>query len=105
MDRETGAAISDAAEIAQSVREIIRTVPGDRVMRADYGSELMRLTDVPLNPAGRARITQATAKALATWEPRLRIGRVVFTETALGSVVQEVQGTTVISRQALTVTV
>lgn len=103
MDKTTGKAIHDAEEIRQSVQEIIRTVPGDRVMRAEYGSELLNLTDVALNASGRARITQATAGAIAKWEPRLKMQRVVFTQQDAGSVVQEVQGTVVTTRENISI--
>ena len=104
MDRDTGKAITGAEEIRQSVRTILGTIPGERVMRAEYGSELYDLTDIPLNGSGRARVTQATAGALTQWEPRLRITRVVFSGLdATGQIVQEIHGTVTATREEIKV--
>jgi phage baseplate assembly protein W len=79
MDRETGKAISGVNEVEQSIDEILSTQRGDRVMRADYGSDLFALVDVGMNASGRAKVSQATADAIARHEPRVRITRVVST--------------------------
>ena len=45
MNRETGAAISTVEHIGQSIRDILTTRLGTRVMRREYGSLLPELVD------------------------------------------------------------
>lgn len=59
MNRDTGAALSDIEHILQSVRDILLTPLGSRVMRRDYGSLLSALIDQPQNEALRLHITSA----------------------------------------------
>lgn len=62
--------------LRQSVRDILLTPIGSRVLRRDYGSRLFELVDDNLTPPTLALIYAATVDALAEWEPRLRITRV-----------------------------
>lgn len=73
MNRDTGAALSGDAHIAQSVRDILTTPVGSRVMRREYGSEVPNLIDAPLNPETQARFYAAVAEALRLWEPRITL--------------------------------
>ena len=73
MNRETGAALSGDDHIAQSVRDILTTSVGSRVMRRDYGSEVPNLIDAPFNPSTQAMFYAAVAEALRLWEPRLTL--------------------------------
>jgi phage baseplate assembly protein W len=69
-DSTTGKAIDGMAHLRQSIRDILTTPLGSRVMRRDYGSRLFMLVDSPLGPATRAAFTAATSAALKKWEPR-----------------------------------
>ncbi|GFN47421.1 GPW/gp25 family protein [Candidatus Regiella insecticola] len=71
-----GKPLSGLDHLRQSVKDILTTPIGARVMRRDYGSELFRLIDAPLNDEILVRLYAATAEALALWEPRLRLLRV-----------------------------
>ncbi|MGL6351953.1 MAG: GPW/gp25 family protein [Aeromonas sp.] len=73
MSASDGRAISGTDHIIQSVRDILMTPVGSRVMRRDYGSELFYLIDQPLNLTTRLRMMAATVQALITWEPRIAI--------------------------------
>lgn len=86
MDRTTGKPLEGNAHLAQSIGDILTTPIGHRVMRRNYGSLLFDLLDLPLNPATRSLAFAATALALRTWEPRLRLRRVGLegSEGALG---------------------
>lgn len=75
-DAKTGKALSGVDHLRQSIRDILTTPLGSRVMRRDYGSRLFDLVDNPLNDATRIEIFAATAEALGVWEPRLQITRV-----------------------------
>ena len=74
MHNGNGQRIDDELEhIRQSVRDILTTPLGSRVMRRDYGSLIPELIDQPLNDATLLRAYAATVIALTRWEPRIRI--------------------------------
>jgi phage baseplate assembly protein W len=54
LDASTGKQLSGMAHLRQSVRDILTTPIGTRVMRRDYGSRLYRLVDATMNDAMRA---------------------------------------------------
>ena len=76
IDAGTGAVLAGPAHLRQSVRDVLATRIGTRVMRREYGSRLPELVDAPLNDGLRAAVVAATAEALRRWEPRLRLRRV-----------------------------
>ncbi|QJT25416.1 baseplate assembly protein [Aeromonas media] len=76
MNAASGRTISATDHIVQSVRDILITPVGSRVMRRDYGSELFHLIDQPQHQATRLRLMAATVQALINWEPRITITRV-----------------------------
>lgn len=85
LSRHSGTAIAEPdAHLAQSITDILSTPIGSRVMRRDYGSDLPRLIDSPLNGETQVDLFQATAEALAKWEPRVTLERVAITEAAEG---------------------
>lgn len=73
----TGRHLDGIEHLRQSIRDILATPLGTRVMRRDYGSRLFQLLDAPVNGATLLQIYTATAEALARWEPRFRLERVV----------------------------
>jgi phage baseplate assembly protein W len=75
-DAKTGKPLSGINHLRQSIRDILTTPLGSRVMRREYGSRLFDLLDNPLNDATIVEIYAATAEALMIWEPRLRVQRV-----------------------------
>ena len=75
-DSSTGKEISGIAHLKQSIRDILTTPIGSRVMRRDYGSELFNLIDAPTNRATVLDIIAATVDALRKWEPRIYPQRV-----------------------------
>lgn len=83
MNRQTGGPIDDNAHIAQSIGDILTTRIGTRVMRREYGSQLVDLIDAPGNAATQLLCYAAIAMALMRWEPRLSLSRVQL--TALGA--------------------
>ncbi|WP_346209119.1 GPW/gp25 family protein [Aeromonas salmonicida] len=76
MNAATGRTISATDHIIQSVRDVLITPVGSRVMRRDYGSELFYLIDQPQHQATRLRLMAATVQALINWEPRITITNV-----------------------------
>jgi phage baseplate assembly protein W len=62
--------------VAQSVRLILETEPGERLMRPSFGCGLRRYLMKPNTPATRSLIRGDVELALATWEPRIDLRRV-----------------------------
>jgi phage baseplate assembly protein W len=73
MNAHTGRALEGLEHIQQSVRDILTTPIGSRVMRRDYGSLLPELIDMPLNDATLLQAYSASVMALIRWEPRIRV--------------------------------
>ena len=76
MNAQTGRSLAGIEHLQQSVRDILTTPIGSRVMRREYGSRLWALVDAPLNATTITEIYAAVAEALERWEPRLRLARV-----------------------------
>ncbi len=92
MSATSGAALSDIDHLRQSITDILTTPVGSRVMRRDYGSRLYQLVDAPMNRSTLMDIYAATAEAIARWEPRFRVRRVLASSAAPGSVTLDIQG-------------
>jgi phage baseplate assembly protein W len=73
IDARTGKYIGGLEHLRQSVRDILTTPIGSRIMRRDYGSAMFRLIDRPLTPELRVEIYAAAIDALAKWEPRIDV--------------------------------
>ncbi|HDI3289780.1 TPA: GPW/gp25 family protein [Vibrio cholerae] len=93
MSSTTGRAIHGLEHVKQSVKDILTTPIGSRVMRRDYGSTLFELIDSPSNPYTIADIIAATASALKKWEKRIEVSRVIVTNAKPGSVMLTIEGT------------
>ncbi|KXF92268.1 GPW/gp25 family protein [Phaeobacter inhibens] len=92
INASTGKPLSGLAHLRQSVRDILTTPIGTRVMRRDYGSRLYRLVDAPMNDATRLEMMAATYEALETWEPRLQLDQVAVDMPEPGGVIVSIQG-------------
>jgi phage baseplate assembly protein W len=79
MSGNTGAELAGYSHLEQSIRDILLTPKGSRVMLRDYGSDLFALIDQPLNESTKMAITAATVGALSTWEPRIQVQSVAVT--------------------------
>lgn len=73
MNSTTGQSIQSIAHIEQSVRDILLTPVGSRVMRRDYGSLVIDLIDHPINGIAVLQLYACIAMALAQWEPRIEL--------------------------------
>ena len=92
MNATTGRAVDDVAHIRQSIKDILTTRIGSRVMRRDYGSLLPELIDHPANPANLLRLQAASIMAILRWEPRVRITRTAFQIGMDGTATLELEG-------------
>jgi phage baseplate assembly protein W len=75
-----------SAHIRQSIADIVTTPIGTRVMRPEYGSDLPRLVDRPVNQSWKLAVYAAVAEALRCWEPRIAVGRVRIDAVGPGTV-------------------
>ena len=92
INAHTGQALSGIDHLRQSIRDIMTTRIGTRVMRRDYGSRLPTLVDNPMTTRLAMDLYSATAEALARWEPRFKLTRVRLTDARAGWVELTLEG-------------
>ena len=92
VNAESGRRLSGREHLRQSVRDILTTPIGSRVMRRDYGSRLFALIDRPLNAGAKAAFVAATADALDRWEPRYRLRSVAVSAGQDGQILLDLVG-------------
>ncbi|MCP6362631.1 GPW/gp25 family protein, partial [Klebsiella pneumoniae] len=63
----TGAALTDWAHVQQSIKKILTTPIGSRVMRRDFGSDLPDLVDQKMIQRNVLAVYSAAATAIARW--------------------------------------
>ena len=105
MNRETGRAITDLDHIRQSMRDILMTPVGTRVMRREYGSLLSALIDQPQNESLRLQIMSACYLALLRWEPRVKLTAINFDPDFNGGMLVELTGNRTDTLQPFSLTV
>ena len=81
-DRNRMSLVDDDVDIRQSMYIIINTVPGERVMRPDFGCEIHSLIFWPANEQTAAIAERYVRDALARWEPRAQVQQVKVTPGA-----------------------
>jgi phage baseplate assembly protein W len=59
--------------IRQSIRLIIETAKGERVMRPTFGCGIHDLVFAPNDPMTAARVSFEVREALIDWEPRIEV--------------------------------
>ena len=67
INAQTGQLLAGIDHLRQSIRGILTTRIGTRVMRRDYGSRLPALVDNPMPPRLAMDLYSATAEAVARW--------------------------------------
>lgn len=68
--------VSDASsleKIAMSIRQILGTKIGSRVMDRDFGTDLREILFAPIDEISVARVRFAITNAIQTWEGRVEI--------------------------------
>ena len=63
--------VSGVEEIDAAIRMILSTVPGERVMRPDFGCAMWEMLFAPLTAGTLGLIEQHVRAALERWEPRI----------------------------------
>lgn len=92
MNASNGTSLGGIDHLRQSVRDILTTPIGSRVMRRDYGSNLFALVDAPMNRSTLMSIYAATVEAITRWEPRFRVQKVVAASAEPGAVTLDLTG-------------
>ena len=76
-DNQGDIRMEEAADnIERSVRIILNTAKGERVMRPEFGCDIHDQVFSSLSPATLNRIEEAVRDALVRWEPRISVDRV-----------------------------
>lgn len=75
-DRNQLALVGGDAAIRQSIYIIINTVPGERVMRPDFGCLIHELIFAPANDETAILAERYVREALERWEPRIELEEV-----------------------------
>lgn len=60
-------------KVAQAIENILRTAPGERVTRPDFGCGIHDLVFESLSSDMLGSVINAVSSALATWEPRIDV--------------------------------
>ena len=83
--------VSGPDELDAAIRMILSTMPGERVMRPDFGCAVWNLVFAPLTAGTLGLIEQAVREALERWEPRIVLDRVeAVADQELGKVLIEI---------------
>jgi phage baseplate assembly protein W len=76
--------VSGVRDIEQSIRIILSTRPGERVMRPEFGCRAHELLFEPHDVSTESLVQQYVAEALTMWEPRIELQGVdVYTDEDL----------------------
>jgi len=92
MSSNTGEGLGQINHLKQSVKDILTTPIGSRVMRRDYGSRLFEIIDSPTNEDQKTEIYAAVAEALDKWEPRFKLQQTTLIEVEPGKLVLKLRG-------------
>lgn len=65
-----------AESVRQMIEVILRTAPGEQLMRPEFGGGIERMLHEPNTLTTRARLQQRIADSLTQWEPRILLDRI-----------------------------
>lgn len=103
MSGDHGGELDGREHLFQSIRDILTTPVGSRVMRRDYGSRLSELIDSPTAQGLEVDIFAACAEALAKWEPRFELKRIELEHITPGHISMAIIGLEKDSGEIITV--
>jgi phage baseplate assembly protein W len=64
---------SGAQDLDRSIRMVLITAPGERVMRPQFGCRIWEMLFEPVTPNLLGLMAQAVREAVAQWEPRVEV--------------------------------
>lgn len=82
-----GSLLTGFDHVRQSISVILNTPVGTRVMRREFGSELLSLIDKPMNDRIILGIYSACAMAIARWEPRFALTSINVADATMQGVI------------------
>lgn len=98
----TGLAIGEHEGLMQRLVTLLATPKGSRVGMREYGSDLYKLIDRPMNAMFRMEAYAATADAIERWEPLFKLRQVQLIEQSGEGVFQILlDGDSLIDGQAI----
>jgi phage baseplate assembly protein W len=65
--------VDDQASVRQAIFLLLSTIPGERVMRPDYGCDLHKLVFSPNDNTTAGLAIHYVRQALDRWEPRIQV--------------------------------
>jgi len=68
--------VTGTEEVDAAIRMILSTVPGERVMRPEFGCSMWELLFAPITAGTLGLVEQAVREALVRWEPRIEVTNV-----------------------------
>lgn len=79
-------------DIEQSIRIILETMPGERVMRPEFGCRIWELVFAPHDPTTEGLLIHYVEEALTRWEPRIDLTEVHVSDDPIhdGAVLVEI---------------
>lgn len=92
MNSATGHPVDGINHLRQSIRDILTTRVGTRVMRRDYGSDVPAIIDSPANEEFAVDLYVAVADALDKWEPRFKLREISMVNSGAGVVEMSLTG-------------
>ena len=84
----TGRVLTDWQHVEQSIRKILTTPIGSRVMRRDFGSRIFDFIDAKMTAANILGIYAAAAEAIEAWEPRFRAYRAAVSSASADGAIE-----------------
>lgn len=101
MSNQNGRYLDDLEHLKQSIVDILTTPIGSRVICRDYGSNLFKLTDQPVNRDLFPKIYAAVAEALGKWEPRLKLERIRIVSIKEGHIILSLSAVYLVTQQKI----
>ena len=101
MSRFTGNPIGEYEALVQRLATILATPVGSRVFMREFGSELPRLVDKPMNQIFPMLVFHATADAIERWEPLFKLERTELIDMGDGKSELVLHGLSLIDNQVL----
>jgi uncharacterized protein len=78
VDQHGSIALSNGVvDLESSIRMVLVTAPGERVMRPDFGCRIWELLFEPINANTLGLMSVAVREALGRWEPRITVDEVI----------------------------
>ncbi len=79
VDERGSVRLTAGDDVEASLRMVILTAPGERVMRPEFGCAIWDYVFSPVNAATLGQMAHAVRQALARWEPRIEVDLVRVT--------------------------